>query len=158
MSTGAELSAWCQRHDVVGFEGVFCANTLPVPFQPRDMCFLFNHSSCPSKEGGTHWLACRLRGDTADWFDSYGLPPDAKIETDLMGGDPRFKEWLQACGITKVNYNQHDIQSIASDVCGQYACYFAKHGLPSANPKAWRFLSKSNVRDNDAEIRELVRL
>jgi TPR repeat protein len=58
-------------------------------------------------------------------------------------------------GVSRVRYNDQDVQSIASDVCGLYACYFCKHGLPQTNKKAWRWLS-SNVKNNDAEIRKLV--
>ena len=161
MSSGEQLKAWCERNKVVAFEGVFCANTLPVPFQPDNMCFIFNHSPCDSPSGGSHWLACRVQHDRAYWFDSFGLPPHAVVENDLMGSrkdpDPRFGAWLKAMGVIHIDYNERDIQSIASDVCGHYACYFAKHGLPGKNRKAWRFLS-SNVRENDSEIRELVRL
>lgn len=70
---------------------------------------------------------------------------------------PRFDLWLKKMGIVSYEYNDRDIQSIASDVCGLYACYFAKHGLPENNRTAWSFLSK-DVQANDERIRELVHI
>ena len=51
-------------------------------------------------------------------------------------GPPRFDRWLQNLGITQVYYNARDMQSVGSDVCGLYACYFLKHGLPQQNQLA----------------------
>ena len=70
---------------------------------------------------------------------------------------PHFDKWLEKMGVTHVDYNDRDVQSIASDVCGLYACYFAKHGLPDNNKTAWSFLSK-DVQHNDERIRELVHI
>jgi hypothetical protein len=160
-TTGAQLAEWCKKQDVASFHGVFCSNTLPTPWQPADACFIVNHSACGSRSGGTHWLACRIKGTTAYWFDSYGLPPDAPLENELMGAagavEPGFSAWLQRCGVTRTYYHDVDIQAVTSEVCGLFASYFCKHGLPRYNKRAWRFLS-SNVAQNDAEIKVLVRV
>ena len=47
---------------------------------------------------------------------------------------PHFDLWLKRMGVESVEYNDHDLQSVASEVCGIYACYFAVHGLPQLNP------------------------
>jgi hypothetical protein len=48
-------------------------------------------------------------------------------------------------------YNDRDLQSVASEVCGLYACYFAVHGLPQLAPTPWNFLTQ-DVNHNDAII------
>jgi len=98
----------------------------------------------------------------AAWFDSYGQPPYSGIENQILDhndGPPRFDAWLARCGVTdeRIKYNPVDLQSIHSDVCGQYAAYFCQNGLPKQNPRAWRFITRS-VQDNDAWIRRLVQL
>lgn len=160
-TTGAQLDKWCRKNHVVGFKGVFCADNLPTAYRPKNMCCIINHSPCASSSGGSHWVACRVQGNRAEWFDSYGMPPHSQLENDMMGSrndpHPHFDQWLQNIGVTHTNYNSRDIQSVASEVCGLYACWFAKHGQPVDNPKAWRFLS-SNVQHNDHEIKELVKV
>jgi len=37
-------------------------------------------------------------------------------------------------GVESAEYNDHDLQSVASEVCGLYACYFVAHGLPELKP------------------------
>ena len=162
MSSGEQLAQWCKDHDVVGFNGVHCSDGLPIIWRPRDVCYIINHSRC-GFGNGTHWLACRQKGDSATWWDSYGVPPHAVVEQEVMTPGmkpPEFIKWLQECGVdtdTKLKYSSEDIQSVASTVCGQYAVYFLKHGTPAANPKAWRWLS-SSVLENDKQIKALVRL
>ena len=119
-STGEQLAHWCRKHGVEGFRGVFCSDGMPVVHQPRDSCYVINHSRC-GFGSGTHWLACRLRGDTAYWWDSYGVPPTAVVEQRVMTPKmepPPFMKWLRDCGIKTVHYNPIDVQSVASEVCG----------------------------------------
>ena len=37
-------------------------------------------------------------------------------------------------GVESAEYNDHDLQSVASEVCGLYACYFVAHGPPELKP------------------------
>lgn len=164
-TTGAQLDQWCRSHRVKGFLGVFCSNNMPeISAEQRrgdGACFVVNHSPCDSPSGGSHWLGCRVRGDVAFWFDSFGLPPDAPLENELMGAPsdppPHFAQWISEQGVTETRYNDRDVQSVGSDVCGEYASYFCKHGLPQQNRLAWRFLS-SNLTQNDRTIAKLVRV
>jgi hypothetical protein len=162
MTTASQLDTWCKKNQVKNFGGVFASDDVPTPYQPENVCYIVNHSGSKSKTGGTHWLACRIMGDKAYWFDSFGLPPHSPLENKFMGApdepDPDFMKWFKAMGVKNFEWNSRDIQSLASDVCGLYACYFCKHGLPQHDKDdAWRFLTK-NVRRNDALIRELVRV
>lgn len=160
-TSGGQLTEWCKRKQVRGFLGVFCSDNLPKLWAPGDVCLIVNHSPCDSPSGGSHWLACRIRGERADWFDSFGLPPDAPLENELMGSPqdapPAFREWLASCGVISIKYHDRDIQSVGSEVCGLYACWFCYAGLPRDNRKLWSFLT-ANKRHNDREIRERVKV
>jgi hypothetical protein len=50
-----------------------------------------------------------IQGDKAWWFDSYGEPPYAVVENELMGSPsdpkPHFDQWLWRCGVTNIVYN-----------------------------------------------------
>jgi len=158
-TSNLQLEAWCKLHDVSGFQGVFSSNTVTSPWQPKNACWIINHSPDNSPSGGSHWVSCRVKGNHCDWFDSYGLPPHAPLENVLMGSSsdppPRFDRWLASMGVRSVTYNDRDIQSVASEVCGLYACFFAKNGLPQENRAAWSFLS-TDVENNDAIIKKKV--
>lgn len=155
MSTGLQLKKWCNDNHVKNFEGVFCADNLPTT--PKDMGLIANHSNCDDPSGGTHWVACRIVNHTAYWFDSYGMPPHNKLEIVEMGKGADFRVWLRKMEITNVFYNGRDLQSVGTDVCGLYACYFLKHGLPSQSPGAWSFLTPDR-QTNDKMIAHLVKL
>jgi len=158
-TTGAQLDAWCKKNNVVGYRGVFCSDTVPTPFRPKNACFIVNHSVCAS--GGSHWLACRVQGSHCNWFDSYGLKPDNQLEDEYMTKkgfpQPKFVDWLSNMGVETLQYNDRDLQSVTTEVCGLYACYFAKHGMPFNNNPAWSFLT-SNVLENDKKIKKLVKV
>lgn len=155
MTSNAQLFDWCVAHRVPGFAGVFSADTLPVVQCPDDWCCIVNHSPSNSPTGGTHWLACRIRGRRAWWFDSFGLDIDSQLEDWVMGAgeDPptHFARWLRESGVTKVTVNHEDLQNVGSDVCGLYACFFCAHGMPP-----WPGFSPDNQARNDMLIRELV--
>ena len=106
-------------------------------------CRIVNHSPSFSPSGGSHWMACRVKGTTSFWFNSYGLSPHAQLELTNSWVGVRFSDtlWLKRMGVESVEYNDHDLQSVASEVCGLYACYFAVRGLPKLNPTPWNFLS-----------------
>jgi hypothetical protein len=156
--TGTQIEQWCRDNRVHNFRGVYCSDQLPDIYRPENDCFVINHSSC--KTSGSHWLGCRVQGDHVDWFDSYGLPPNNKLEDELMNLNPSLKQpdfidWLIKIGVKTYKYNPFDIQSVRSTVCGLYACYFCKYGLPSLQNAAWSWLSE-DVNKNDKIIKKLV--
>lgn len=157
-TTGAQLEKWCIDNGVEYWGGVHCASSLPGECRPYNLTLIINHSPCSGE--GTHWVACQIRGTRAYWFDSFGQPPDSHLEDALLGPTRNFQDWLSSIGIDpgNVTYNATDLQSTGSDVCGLYACYFCKHGLPSLNPRAWRFLSPDYTKHNDLEIQKRVKI
>jgi len=68
---------------------------------------------------------------------------------------PRFDRWLAKMGVRTITYNDRDIQSVTSTVCGLYAVYFAMNGLPQDNHAAWSFLS-TDVENSDIIIKSKV--
>jgi hypothetical protein len=66
-------------------------------------------------EKGTHWLAIYIQSNyTLEFFDSYGLPPEAygKDITKFLKKYPNIR------------WNKIVMQSLTSNVCGQYCIYF----------------------------------
>lgn len=162
MTSGTQLMRWCQDNGVKDFIGVFCSNRLPsVPLVRKRWCGIVNHSPCPGHTNGTHWLGFIIDGNKAEWFDSFGQPPWSPLENLLLDdGDPapHFMAWLRRMGVDHVRYNASDLQSANSDVCGLYAAYFCRYGLPGTHPNAWRFLSIRSSKTSDARITQLVRI
>lgn len=155
------LADWCKRKKIQGFYGVVPSDGLPTNiWRPRNLFLIINHSPSTSPTGGTHWLGCRINNQHAYWFDSYGLNIDSPLESKLMGrsdGPTHFLKWLRSIGVTKITYNTTDFQSVASEVCGLYACYFGQNGLPQQNPVAWQYFGSSKIH-NDQVIQMLVRI
>ena len=68
---------------------------------------------------------------------------------------PHFDRWLERMGVETVVYNDRDLQSVASEVCGLYVCYFAVHGLPQLNPTLCNYLTQ-DINHNDVIIKKKV--
>ena len=87
MSTTTQLEAWAAKH-VPRFLGVFAADTLPDPSvvahaAPTSLVVNYDPHELP----GSHWVACRISRRVAEWFDSFGLAPDAD---DLILGHATY--------------------------------------------------------------------
>lgn len=91
------------------FLGVYCSTNIPFsdiyPFS-----FIVNTDKCGNP--GEHWVACFVPNpDTIEYFDSYGELPNSDISKYLLT-------------FNKILFNCFKIQSIFSDVCGNYCIYF----------------------------------
>jgi hypothetical protein len=152
MTSTNQLERWCQDNKVQHFQGVFASNELPkeLPYEAR---LIVNYS--PSTSAGTHWLAFIKRGETGYWFDSMGQIPDSELEQILLRSDPHFHKWLYE-QVSHVHYNHVQEEALRGDTCGQYACWFVKHGPVNGNP-AWSWLS-GNLAYNDEMIQYLTGL
>ena len=73
---------------------------------------------------GSHWVAiCFSDSGSAEYFDSYGLPP---FRIEIMA-------YLQRHWISWT-FNRHRLQGLSSNVCRHYCCFYALHrpkGLPT---------------------------
>ena len=96
------------------FIGVYPSNHLPPSAAtPSYYVLIANTQACD--ERGEHWISIcvdRRRG-LGEYFDSYGLPPNSE-----------FREYLRENCRTGWTYNDKQLQSIVSDVCGHYCAYY----------------------------------
>ena len=107
------------------FLGVFPMDMLPkYPIQHRPCSFIVN--SAPSTDEGKHWLAVYIDEDGGgELFDSYGYNANFY--------DTRLEHFLQRNCNFHV-YNTCQLQSLLSDVCGQFCLFYLLHrsrGIPA---------------------------
>jgi hypothetical protein len=142
------------------FLGVFASDKLPL--NPSfNSSLIVNYSK--SGERGSHWVAMRgLNTNNSEYFDSYGFDPDD--DDLLLGTTTKFKQYLSKNSKGNYTVNMLNFQQLTSDVCGEYAAWFIKYGLPElsyngkiiVNPK-WRDLIKNNNSFmNDKLIKKMV--
>jgi hypothetical protein len=67
-----------------------------------------------SNQPGSHWVALYFGPSTAEYFDSFGLPPD-----------DRALDYMRRSG-KKVMWNNEKLQLNSSDECGYYALDYIK--------------------------------
>lgn len=95
-------------------------------------------------EPGWHWVSWFVHSiNDAEWFDSYGLPP--RIYKDI--------EWPAKNVIAE---NCRSLQSINSDVCGQYCVYFAYLRIIGLSYENFMSSFKVRSKSNDAMVRKFV--
>lgn len=140
------------------FIGCFPADELPSN-PPKGSSLIVNYS--PAGDGGTHWVAMRNLGThNAQYFDSYGFEPDS--EDMILKTKTEFKKYMKHHSIGKYKYNNVNIQSLYSDVCGEYASKFIKDGLPiddgRINHKWLSYVRSSSADENDKRIRREIKL
>jgi hypothetical protein len=128
------------------FVNVFAANELPnLPSQSLAIV-----NCCNKNLTGLHWLALYKEGDVLEFFDTYGLHPNMY---NLMGKLPQYNYLI---------YNHKRVQSLNSNVCGQYClffCYYKSRGFLTDDIMdrfGNDFVSNDNfVRDNISQIYEM---
>ena len=54
------------------FIGTFCADNLTAS-PKKKYSFIFNTDPC--SKSGSHWVACYINNGTAEYFNSFGMPP-----------------------------------------------------------------------------------
>ena len=100
------------------FLDVFALDQLPKEKIQRDKWFLICNC-CPADLIGEHWIAMFFEdGANLEFFDSFGLPPDAYGEEILA-----FIAMQGVC----VEYNDVRLQSLQSDACGHYCILYSYH-------------------------------
>ena len=99
------------------FLGVYALDQLPSPSEVRQRSFLVCNC-CPSTQSGQHWIAVFYDRGQVEFFDSFGLPPNAY--------DARVVTFLANLATTTddVLYNNVQLQSIESDACGHYCVLY----------------------------------
>ena len=125
------------------FLGVYALDHLPSPSEvrQRDRSFLVCNC-CPSTQSGRHWIAVFYDRGQVEFFDSFGLPPNAY--------DARVVTFLTNLATTTddVLYNNVQLQSIESDACGHYCVLY---GVARSRGDTFRGIvaeMKAMTRDN----------
>ena len=98
------------------FYGVYAEDQLPNT-NHRPLAIIVNTD--PSDLEGTHWTAMYLTRDRpAEFFDSFGRPPDKPVQEYLNKQSP--DGWL---------YNTTPVQGLFSTLCGAYCVQYleARH-------------------------------
>lgn len=144
---------------LTGFRGVFSSDMLPGTFRPGE-CLIANYD--PSGKPGSHWIAMMLKpGGEALYFDSFGMKPDA--EDNILHDRTRFGEWLRrhAGRIRRdpfVRHNKVDLQSLASNACGDWSAFFCMAGALPEDKGAGKFWRPMMVGDANARDRRVVKV
>jgi len=98
------------------YRGTFSCDTLPPPMstgdgQPRLMIV----NTDPSYEAGEHWIAIYVdsTGHRGEFFDSFGRRPP-----------PVFEAYMNVNCWNYWSFNERQLQSITSSMCGYYCVYY----------------------------------
>ncbi len=97
------------------FKGVYARNQMPIIIKRPSAIIVNTH---PDSLPGEHWVTIFLNEDnTADYFDSYGLPP---LHKD-------YYHFLSIHAIDGIRYNSNTLQHITSKTCGGYCVLYVLH-------------------------------
>ncbi len=129
------------------FQGVFPSDRLPARLQHYPAALVMNVD--PHGRRGSHWCSIFIAQDrVGTFFDSYGHAPGYYT--------PLFQEFLERT-CTTWTYSTSRLQSLDSDVCGQYCLYFLL--LRSRNIPTQTIVRRfsSNTRKNDRYVYHFIR-
>lgn len=91
--------------------GVYAADNIPKKHHPMPYGFIVNTD--PHQLPGKHWIACYIKNNVLETFDSYGHSPGIL--------SPFIKRYMNTFERTLNNTKR--LQSSETRVCGQY-CFF----------------------------------
>ena len=127
------------------FRGVFASDQLPKSAVPRPSALVFNTD--PASKPGRHWVAISItRREEAEYFDSYGQPPQL----------PRVKSFLRR-NASRIHRNRRPLQGPLSAVCGQYCIFFLLQRCRGLSLNKIVSLFSSNKMDNDLLVNDFIR-
>lgn len=126
------------------FLGVFACNKLPRFITKRPSCLIVNTD--PSHKPGTHWVAIYIPyHGNCEYFDSFGFKPqNLFILNFLLRHTSSYK------------YNGTQLQSVLSDLCGNYCCEYLLHR--SRGKTMSNFIQMFNTNDtlsNDTKLHKM---
>lgn len=92
-----------------------------------------------SDKEGSHWIAFYIdKNASAIFFDSYGSPPSSPFHLE------RLKR-----NCVRFQWNKNKLQSIDSQVCGEYCIMFLYHMCSGVSLRTFVKLFSSETRTND---------
>ena len=140
--TDFDLRQWCQ-YLKIPIKGIFA----------RDEIHVKNHSPCIINMDdlggpGTHWVCCwasatELWGTPTEYFDSFGLPPPAEWEIELiLEGKKNFLR------------NDNQLQWEFSVRCGYYCLLFLNERNKGRSFKDILGMFSENTHTNEAVVKD----
>jgi len=123
--------------------GVFPSDLIPFSHflsssRESSLCCIANTD--PSTKPGTHWVAFYrdLQNDSPlEFFDSYGQSP---LSYGFFSGNSKFPKDLP------LSFNNTILQSLTSNVCGQYCLLFLYLRMKSECPSPLHFIINKMVK------------
>lgn len=95
-----------------------------------------------SDKSGSHWVAFYVdKNAFATFFDSYGFPPSSPFHLE------RLKK-----NCARFQCNRKKLQSVDSQVCGEYCIMFLYHMCSGISLRSFVNLFSSNTRSNDRTV------
>jgi len=112
-------------------------NSIDEAFDAKGRCIMLYLTESSSSG---HWCCLLKKGNTIEFFDPYGEPPEEALDNvpqsklqQLDEGRPYLTDLLRASG-KKVSYNHHPFQQTKNNVntCGRHSvvrCLYAPYSL-----------------------------
>uniref|UniRef100_A0A1A8C6A0 Uncharacterized protein n=2 Tax=Nothobranchius kadleci TaxID=1051664 RepID=A0A1A8C6A0_NOTKA len=133
------------------FGGVYASDQLSTVPKNIRLPAYFVVNTHPVHLPGEHWLALAVeQNGLGTFFDSYGLSPEFKYYPENI-----LNFLTERC--SRIQYQDCQLQSFASDRCGQHCVFFLCHKACGLSLK--QILSKyhKNVDKNDAMVYHFVK-
>jgi hypothetical protein len=125
------------------FEGVFPSDCIPAFCDSRTAIVL---NLDPQTQNGSHWVAMYLENGKGEYFCSYGSSPKIDHFINFLNRNCN-KGW---------NFNKDDLQSLNSDVCGDYCMWYLSERVRGKSMHEIVSNFSNNTRSNDERVKDLV--
>lgn len=128
------------------FTDVLPSDRLPHEIRKRPRGFVLNVD--PSNKPGSHWIAIYLTADgKGEFWDSYGAKPGFYSQN--------FSQFLNKQCST-FTWNKRVLQAPSSNVCGQYALFFALHRCRHIPMSTIANMFTDSKQWNDTLVRDFI--
>lgn len=128
------------------FTDVLPSDRLPHEIRKRPRGFVLNVD--PSNKPGSHWIAIYLTADgKGEFWDSYGEKPGFYSQN--------FSQFLNKQCST-FTWNKRVLQAPSSNVCGQYALFFALHRCRHIPMSTIANMFTDSKQWNDTLVRDFI--
>jgi hypothetical protein len=125
--------------------GVFAADRLPRSLTRYPCGFIANTDNY--SQPGTHWCVFYFTAPgVVEFFDTYGQRPGSY--------NRHFVDYISR--FTKVTFNERQLQSDVSNVCGLYCLFYLLHRLRGKSFRAIVNIFASNTYENDAFVYQFM--
>jgi hypothetical protein len=117
--------------------GVYAADTLPIKYS-KPAAFIANTDE--QGKPGTHWVAIFIpKAGKTEYFDSYGLSPYVRDHLLFLKNE-------------NYTYNEKEMQSLTSNVCGHYCLMFLASRMNGHTLKKFQNLFGKDLFANDLQV------